>query len=192
MRWVVVIVVAWVALGLELGLREFLTFSGPGAAGAGGSAPSFVLPLVVFIALFAPQLSALWTALVLGLALDLASPRGEGAVIVAGPHAIAFVCAAYLVLVFRPVLMRRNPLTLAFASVLGGLLAAIIVCAFFTVRMVYTNAYAWSPMSELGQRLIGALATGLTALFPGSILLLMHPLFGFPDHHGRRSYVRRT
>src|SRR5690606_12761983 len=52
---------AWVALGLEIALPPVLD------AGGGGVQPSFLIPLLVFVALHTEPRPALWAGLVLGL-----------------------------------------------------------------------------------------------------------------------------
>ena len=185
MNWVVALVVSYVLLGLEMGLREFLRL-GPSTA-----APSFVIPLVVFVALMAPPLPAMWMAVLLGLTIDLATPRGEAAAIVAGPHALGFLAAAYTVLTVRAVLLRRNPLTLMLVSGLAAAIAGLVVVAIFAVRMLYADAHSFRPLGELGYRMLGALLTMLTGLGLSAVLFPMQSWFGFQDPL-RRSFGRRA
>jgi len=96
MKLLPLVLFAWLAFSLEMGLKEGLSLGGSGVA------PSFVLVLMTWVALGASPQMALWTALTLGAGMDLASPRpfggvnrgvdggvSEGASVVLGPHALA-------------------------------------------------------------------------------------------------------
>lgn len=185
MRWPVVVMVGYVLVGLQMGLvNEFLRL------GHTNAVPSLIVPFVVFVALFAPPLPALWTALLLGLTIDLASPRGTG-VIIAGPHALGFTLAAYLVITVRPIMMRRNPLTLMVLSIIASALAQLVVVAIFSFRGIYPDPFAWFPMRELIERLLSSLYTGATGLLLAFVLFPTMPMFGFNDAHLRRPLGRR-
>ena len=91
MNWIVFALAAWVAFGLEIGLRPLIS------PGDGSIAPSFVIPLLVYTSLWAPARTALWGALILGLGADLLSnidlaPSGSATII--GPRAIGYLLAA--------------------------------------------------------------------------------------------------
>ncbi|MBX3402170.1 MAG: rod shape-determining protein MreD [Phycisphaeraceae bacterium] len=185
MRWTVVLFAAAVLLGLDQAVRHHL------AIGHTVIAPSFTLPLVVFIALFAPPLGALWTALLVGLVIDLASPRGAGAITVAGPYALGYLVAAYFVLTVRALMYRRNPLTLMVLSIIACAMAEVIIVTILKIRTVYSDAYVFSGFSQLAQRLLGALYTGVAALVMSFVLFAMMPIFGFHDPRERRFGARK-
>lgn len=184
MRWPVVVLVGYVLVGLQMGLNELIRL------GQTTAVPSLIIPFVVFVALLAPPLPAMWTALLLGLTIDLATPRETGA-IVAGPHALGFLLATYLVVTVRPIMMRRNPLTLMVLSIIASALAQLVVVAIFSFRMVYPDPFAWYPRSEMFARMLGSVYTGATALLLAFVLFAMMPLFGFNDAHLRRPLGRR-
>lgn len=219
MNWLAVVVVGYVLTGLELGLRPFL------AIGRADIAPYFVLPLAIFVALSAPASAALWTALGLGLVVDLTSGglataasmsglAGAGAggsggvagvggggaelggavavggaglpVIVIGPHALGFVVAAALTLTLRGVLFRRNPLTMAVLTVLGGALAGVTAVAVLTLRHAIYPSMVFSPGTALGSRMASSLYSGVSGLMLALALRPMSGLFGFVDPHSFR------
>jgi len=68
MNWFVLIFVAWIGFGFETALLPVFD------AGASGVHPSVVLPLLVFVALYAPRKHALWCAIILGISMDLLTP----------------------------------------------------------------------------------------------------------------------
>jgi len=174
-NWIVFALVAWVLFGLELGLRDLL------AIGPGGIAPSFVLPLVVYVALSAPGRTAVWAAAALGLVMDLTRVvdlEGGGVTTVAGPYVLAYAGGAYALLVVRPLMYRRNPLTVAVLTGGAGVMAQIVVVALTTVRSVY-DPVAFSPAAELMVRLASAVYSVLTGGLVAMALMPLTDLFRF-------------
>ncbi len=197
MRWPVTLLFAWVLLALEPVIREALRLGHPSAA------PSLVVPLVVFVALFAPVVPSLWTALLVGLMVDLTTLRGGLSstglppTVVIGPHALGFALGAYLVHTVRPMMMRRNPLTVMVLSMIVAALAGVVASAILGARdMLFSGSWSdgseYRAMSDLLARLLGALYTAGTGLVIGLLLLWAHPLFHFHDSSGRRAFSRRT
>lgn len=187
MNWVVFAIGAWLLFGAELGVRS--------ALGPSWMAPSFVLPLLVFVALFAGPTTVYWAALALGLMTDLTNlvEAGEGAgrLVVLGPYAIGYLVAGQLVLTLRGVMIRRNPLTLAFLAVMASVVAHIVVVAFMTAHALYGEAFVWSAGREVAQRLGVSVATGVSALALSLVLFPLSPALGFQTGQSRR-FSRRT
>jgi len=181
MNPLLVIVLGWLALGLETsGIKEMLSLHVGTVAGA----PSFVVPVMILIAICAPPNAALWSALVLGLFCDLTDPQsattGDVRFII-GPSAIGFVLAAQFVVLVRGMVIRRNPLTLVVLSIAAGIIAAICTVAMITVRqLILHDPIEWSAKHELITRLFSALVTGGSALVMSFILLPLTPLLGLP------------
>lgn len=187
MRWPVVAIMAYVVLGLEAAVKPALAISPSGWR----FSPSFIVPFVAFIALSGPTVPVLWVAVVLGMIVDLYSPREAGTLVVLGPYALGYMAAAYLVLVMRGLMFRRSPLAMMFLSMLGVALSELVVVAILTIRSVYPDAAGWSAGGELASRMLGALYTVMTAGVLSIILFPMTPLFGFQDLHSRR-FTRKT
>ncbi len=174
---------AWVAAGLEIALPPVLD------AGGSGVQPSFLIPLVVFVALHADTRPALWSALILGLVVDLIQPVAlvdGGATTIPGPHALGFLLAAQMTLSLRGMVIRRNPLTLVVLSILGAAVASLVVIAFTTVRGLFDPSLAWRGAAELAPGVLSALYTGLTALVMSFPLFALTPFFGFPSLQASR------
>lgn len=179
--------VAWIALGLESALPPVLD------ASASGVRPSFLIPLVVFVALHAETRAALWAALILGLLVDLISPVAMvdgGSAVVPGPHALGFFLAAQITLALRGMVMRRNPITLVVLSALGAVVSAIVVVAILTVRALSDDSLAWRGAGELLPGLLSGLYTAAAALVLSFPLFAAAPAFGFPNQHAPR-FMRR-
>jgi hypothetical protein len=183
---ILVAVLGWLCLGLEVGLKGRLSFE----IGTRLAAPSFVVPLAVFIAVCATPTQTLWTCLGLGLMLDLLSRvdvgRGTETITVIGPHALGLLVAGQFVLLTRGLMIRRNPLTIVALSIPAALLMHIVIVAFFTIRQVYAPIATWSTTAELATRFVSSLLTGGSALAVSIVLMPMAPALGLQPVHGRR------
>ena len=182
MRWPVVVIMAYVVLGLEAAVKPALAISPSGLR----FTPSFIVPFLTFVALSGPTVPVLWVAVVLGMIMDLYSPRDTGTLVVLGPYALGYMAAAYLVLVMRGLMFRRSPLSMMFLSILGVALSELVVVAIMSFRALYPDPTSWSAGAELASRMLGALYTVMTAGVLSIILFPLTPLFGFQDIHSRR------
>ncbi len=175
MRWLAFALFAIVFLGLELGVRGALALGGRTVA------PSFVMVLAVFVCTSAPSRQSLWAALALGICLDLTNPievvDQARTITLLGPHSLGYVLAAQLTLTMRGLVFRRNPLTIAFLSLLAAAIASIVFVAIMTLRSAF-DPIDWHPTTELFQRFASALYTGGLALVISPLLLLGMPLLG--------------
>ena len=179
MNWITFLIVAWLAFGVQMGFDAF-------RLAPGDISPSFVIPLIVFVALSAPARHALWAALLLGLLIDLTwlVPRTDGGeAIVVGPHALGALLATQLVLSVRGMVIRRHFLTLVILSMVSAAVVAAVVVAFMTVRDIYGDPIEFRPTGELVSRLLGAVYTGGGALAWALVTRLIEP--GFQFHHDR-------
>ncbi len=183
MNVMLVVVLGWLALGLEMGLKATLGIR----MGSVVAAPSFVVPLAVFICLCAPPMQAAWACVALGLFMDLTSPvtlPGDSLVVL-GPYALGFFAAGQLVLALRGVVIRRHPLSVVMLSIMAAAVMQIVVTASLTVRSMLTDqAMVWSAGHELLERLASAVVTGGTALVVAFLLAPMAPLLGLSAGRG--------
>ncbi len=200
MNWLAFAILAWLAIGLETGLKDVLALR----PGAYAIAPSFIVPLAVVIALGAPAQAPMGACLILGLLLDLTAPiptaagPAGGLLTVAGPHALGLVLAGQLVLALRGLMIRRNPLAMAFLCIAAAAAMHITVTAIFTFRGVSAGSGpggGWDAAGQLLSRLGAALYTGASGLVLAFILLPLAPIMGFagaqPRHIPMRSFARR-
>lgn len=189
MSWVLFTILAWCILGLELALRDLLQI------GPNGIAPSFVLPLMVFVALWAPERIAIGSAFCLGLLVDLTGPVIVDGVTqaVVGPHALGYMLGAALVVNIRGSMMRRNPVTLMVMTIFAGIASTIVVVLVHSLRDLY-DPFAWRPSSELLVGLASSLYSAATAALLSVVLFALLPVFGFPAStiHGGRASVHRA
>lgn len=183
MNWLSFAVVAWLFLGLELGLRDALRL------GDSAVAPSFVIPLLVYITLSTPPRTATWIAIALGLTLDLSwvLVRANGpAGYVVGPYVLGLVLAAQLVHAARGMVIRNNPLTITCLSGLAAMVAHIVVVAVLTLRGAGIDNLDFNPTGQLQSRFFSALYTAILAFFLSFVFTRIEPLMGFHlDRYGR-------
>ncbi len=187
MNWLAFGLITWIVVGLELGLERSITLRFSTVV----CEPGFILPLAVFAAGAAPPAAALWSALVLGLIVDLTSPlptQPGGIITVVGPHALGFLLTAQLVLALRGVVIRRNPLTVGVLAGVGTFVTAIVVAAVFTARSLFGDEIPFSAT----ERLLGGLGSAVYTAITGTLLaFVLNPastLLGFQST--RRGFGR--
>ncbi|MBK7404671.1 MAG: hypothetical protein IPJ41_08560 [Phycisphaerales bacterium] len=188
MSWIVFAIGAWLMLGLEQGLKGSLQF-GPREV-----VPSFVAVYAVFLACSAPARAAQWGCLLLGVMMDLSSPMARPdaqPITLLGPNALGALLMCQLVLALRGLMFRRNPLSIAFLSLIGFATWQILATALLTIRsLLLHDPAAWSPAGQLAARLGSSLYTGVVAIPLSLLLILALPAFGF-QHVPHRFAQRR-
>ncbi len=166
MRWAVFLLLAWVALGLELSLRKALSL------GHTGVAPSFVFCVVTIIASSAPPSRVYWLAWIMGLLVDVTFmlPTANGAdARVIGPYAISMTAGAFMIVSIRTLMYKRSPFAYGFLALAGSLVMQVCVIALFTLRAAVFDNLAWSTGHELWTRLA-------SCVYTGAIMTLLAPL----------------
>lgn len=187
MRWLPFLLVAWLMLGLELGLRPALK------VGPYPIAPSFMFALAAAVALIGPPSVVYRAVLVLGICVDLTFDvvRAGGVTRIVGPYALGYLVAAWFIVTTRTLMFRRNALTLGFLALAGALLMNVVVVALLTLRAVY-DPIDWQATEQLGSRLASSLLTGAAAAVLAPILLPLTGVMGLSASQGRRFTMRRS
>ncbi|MFA6044438.1 MAG: hypothetical protein WC718_05590 [Phycisphaerales bacterium] len=183
MRGVTFALLAWIFLGLELGLKSPLGF------GPSGVAPSFMFVLLTYIAMAATPKQTAWAAIILGVLMDLTNPftlhgKIQPAVVV-GPYALSFLLGSQLVLTLRGVMIRRNPFTLGFLALVGSIVASITLVGVFSARAFLENR-DWHATHELWVGMKCSLYTGIAAVPLALVLMPLGPFLGLPGPQARR------
>ena len=194
MNWIVFAIVAWIALGMEVGLTGALQLGGGSGSLFGGEVvPSFVLVLLVHIALWARLADVLRSAMVLGLALDLIQvvPTGTSEDAIAlGPMTLGCLAAGLLVHRVRSVLFRESPITLAWMTLGASGIVFGVSLLILALRAQYDDIQLGSFWSELGVRAASSLYSAVIALPMGLVLTRLTPWLGIRSGHvlvpGRR------
>ena len=114
MRWLSYFILAYVAIGVQAGVGNFVSYQ--------GAEPDFVLLAVVFIALNAPREPALTGCFVLGLLKDLLTLGPLGL------SALAYSLVGMFVISTQAVVYREHPLTHFSLVLISGLMVAYWAC----------------------------------------------------------------
>lgn len=178
MNWLTFVVASWLCFGLELGLKRTL------GIGTGSFSPSFVVPLAVFVAINAPPTIATWAALALGVMVDLTATvpgSSPGSPPVIGPYALGYILMAQLVIALRGTMIRQNPLTLWFLTLVGAAVMSVAVVFLYTARSWFGQIPEWDASASLIQRMGGALYTSGVGLVMALVLIPAAPLFRFQN-----------
>ncbi len=124
MRWVALIILAYVLILLQATLGDVLTWTN---SPFGAIGPDFAAVVAVFLALYAPTLAdAMLAGWLLGLAIDLSAAGAPGGATAVGPMALGYAFAAAVVFQMREAVFRDRKhtqmlLTLLFCLVAHGL-----------------------------------------------------------------------
>ena len=188
MRWPIYAIFVYLALALEGGLSAALAID--------RVSPSFLLPLMVFIALCARPSVALWAALIMGVLADATqtfqAPERVLDLAVLGPVALGYLGAAGLVLKLREIVFRQSTLTMAALVFLAGLVVHLIAVGLLSLRvMPWTpgeRLAGWDAADQLTYRFLALLYTSVITVPLGMVLLRTEKLWGFtfPPHGARR------
>ena len=113
MRWLAYVILAYVAIALQIGLGPYLRYK--------GAQPNLVLLAAVFIALNAPRDAALLGCFCLGVLQDLVTQQTPGL------FALSYGLTAMLAVSVHQVVYREHPLTHFLVALIGGLLTAAVL-----------------------------------------------------------------
>ncbi len=156
MRWISYFILAYLALGVQIGAGEFMRVA--------GGKPDPVLLAVIYIAVNAPRAAALAGGFGMGLMVDLV---GLGPL---GLYAFAYGIVAMFVASMQEVVYREHPIahfTIAFVT-------SLLVS---TVGLVH--GWIHPPLLPLGVQFKTALYTALLAPIVLGILQKMKRAFAF-------------
>ena len=156
MRWISYFILAYLALGTQIGAGEFLRF--------GGAKPDLVLLAVIYIAINAPREAALLGAFVMGLMVDLVGLQPLGL------YAFGYGLVAMFVVSSQDVVYREHPLTHFTVALVASMLVS-------TVALVH--GWIWGPVMPLGEQFATALYTAILAPIILGILQRMKRAFAF-------------
>jgi rod shape-determining protein MreD len=113
MRWFPVLLLAYVAVGIQAGTSGEVQIHGVG--------PNLGLLVIVFVALGAPRDYALLSCVLIGAMQDLATQQSFGL------FALSYGIIGYLVVGVQNVVYREHPLTHASLVLVGGIICGIVI-----------------------------------------------------------------
>ena len=158
MRLPAYFILVYLAIGLQIGLGDFVRVGGSGAR------PDLVLLAVIFIAIHAPRDAALLGAFGIGLVKDMTtlSPLGL--------YAIAYSLVGLFTSSTQELVYRAHPVTHVMLGFFGGLLAG---------GVVLVHGWIKGPPASLGEVFGSALYTALLAPLVLGVLNLAKGAFSF-------------
>ncbi len=167
MRWPAFILVAYFALGLQLGLG--------GVLGLGAWMPSLPLIFVLFVALHARTQDALLGAVIVGLGHDAI------AAVPLGTYTFTYGVVALASIQLRQVMYREHPFTHGTLTLLMGCLLAILFAIgnFLRARFAPTGDLLYAP--TFLATLAMSVTTALAALPMMGMLRKVRKMFAFRD-----------
>jgi rod shape-determining protein MreD len=113
MRWFVYFILAYVAMGLQIGLAPYLRWH--------GAAPNFGLLAMIFIAANAPREAALLGCFSIGLFQDLLTAQQPGL------FAFSYGLVAWLITGAQQPLVRHSLTVQTLLTLAGGILTAMVI-----------------------------------------------------------------
>ena len=156
MRWFSCLILAYVALGIQIGAGEYLR--------VGGAKPNLVLLAVIYIAINGPRGAALLAAFMMGLMLDLVGLHALGL------YAFAYGIVAMFIVSMQEVVYREHPMAHLFVALIASLLVS-------TVALIH--GWVQSPLLPLGVQFKTAIYTALLAPIVLGILQRLKKGFAF-------------
>jgi rod shape-determining protein MreD len=113
MRWIPVLLLAYVAIGIQVGTAGQVRIHGAG--------PNLGLLVIVFVSLGAPRDYALLACLLIGAMQDLGTGQSFGL------FALSYGIVGYLVVGVQNVVYRQHPLTHASLVLIGGIISGLVL-----------------------------------------------------------------
>jgi rod shape-determining protein MreD len=166
MRWLTYFILAYLALGLQVGLRGFVEVR--------GATPNFVLMIVVFLAINGRREPVLIACFLLGLMQDLFTQQPMGT------WAIAYSLVGASVYSTQEIVYPKHPLTHFCLTLLGGILAGVVL-----------TIHGWIYPLIHGRESGGVGATGDIGVYLASALYsaVLAPLFLGVLHRLRKAFA---
>ena len=186
------ILFAYLCLALQIGLGPLWAIHWMGRV-----QPSLILPLAVFVAMWAPPQRALWACLGLGLLVDLTQPLAAQGMTqdaaVLGPYALSYLLAGWLALRGRSLMFRDSYISIAALVFLLGLVVHLLAVAILNLRGLHLRIIPWlagSPIpgwnttDQLMARFLEVLYSAVVALPVGAILIRSLKWWNFDPQRG--------
>ena len=165
MRMTAYFILAYVAVGLQVGAAEFLR--------VGAAKPDLVLLAVIFIALNAPRDAALLGCFGIGFFQDLVTLNPLGL------YALAYAIVGMFIVSTQEYVYKAHPLTHFTLGFVAALLCGSVLAIHGWVR---------GPRASVTELLAMALYTALLAPFVLGLLNLTRKAFSFSRHRRLRAY----
>jgi rod shape-determining protein MreD len=180
LRWIPFFILAYVVLGLQLGLGSYASFR--------GVSPNLLLLVVVFISLNARREEAMFASFLIGAIQDLITLQPFGL------FAFSYGLVSLLVCWLAESVKRTHPLTHVFVTLMGAMLMGMILIVhdyFRPVGPVIPVGGTVVHAVRIGPRvvLVSVLYTTIISPIVIGLLQLLNRPFAFEANHRRRQRV---
>jgi rod shape-determining protein MreD len=166
MRWLPYFILAYLALGLQVGLRGFVEVR--------GATPNFVLMIVVFLAINAAREPVLIASFLLGIMQDLFTQQPLGT------WAIAYSLVAASAWSTQEIVYPKHPLTHFSLTLLGGILAGVVLTIHGVIYpLIHGRETGVGGINSIGVYLASALYSAVLAPIVLGILHRLRKAFAF-------------
>ncbi len=180
MKWIVAIPILFVALVLDVSFMPIFDL--------GGITPRLVVIVVAFAAMHVDGSIVRWFALLTGFLMDLSEPSLSGPrapLYLIGPSTLGMLFGVEVLLSIRGMLIRKNPLSVGFVSLLLSLTNGLFWTAWWALRSWYPDSPPpWGDGSALrafGMQFLASISTGICGIPVGFFLLRFSGAWGFPS-----------
>ncbi len=165
MNWLVCVITFYLAVVLEAVLRPTFGVLDSGVF------PYLPLIVLVYVALQGPASAVIWVGLLAGVVTDLqgGGPLASAPAMV-GPHALAYMLVAYLILRVRATVFRDSLITLAAGVFVAGLIGHLLAVILLGLRDVLMEIEGFSAADELVYRFLSLVYSAVAALLVGWLL----------------------
>lgn len=132
MRLIPAILLIYIVLGIQSGLSPYIAIN--------GTAPNLVLPVVVFMSLYAQKETALMGVFLLGLMQDMLTQSPVGV------HSFVYAFVAIATRLTQPAIQKEHWLTNVVVAIAGSVLYA---CLLFITGLRLPPRYSWETLSGM-------------------------------------------
>lgn len=152
-----------------------------------GHEPMVLMILLVFIGLQAPAMSVAWSAILLGILMDMLQQQHTPGLV--GPWAIGFLAAGYALVQLRNLLFKDSMFTIGIMTLIAGIFAMLVATTLHTLRgipLLGNDPVAdFKAANQLYQGFFTLLNTAVFAVPMGYALLKSRELWGFTGRGSR-------
>lgn len=179
MNWLTFTILACVAYAIQVALQPVWSIN--------GREPMLLLILLVFVGLQAPAITAAWSAILLGLLVDIMLKQHETGLI--GPWALGFLAAGFALVQLRNLLFRDSMFTIGIMTMVAGVFALLVSTTLHKLRTIpllgNEQMQSFSAADQLYHGFATLLYTAIIAIPVGYGLLRIRDLWGFSHRSAR-------
>lgn len=169
-------------LVLQLGLRPLLAI--------GGISPSFLLVLLVFVAMSTRRITVAWASICLGLLVDLTYPISMtdhvADMAIVGPASLGYLVGGLIVTRLRGIVFKDSPIAMPTMAIAAGFFVHLTIVAMLVIRQLpWLEAEPiphWNIADQLADRFCMVVYTAVWAAPLGFVFVRLRPIWGFSLH----------